>query len=117
MKHVRRAIAFLSLLFACSVAACIIGPKQDDPAEDRGIEDTSPAAVSDTEAAQDLGFSVDSNTSGPTDTGATTTPGGDAAPDGAADTSAGDAKADGDASDASDVGDASETSDSVTEGG
>ena len=38
--NVRRLFAVFALLaVGCGAAACIIGPKQDDPAEDRGIED------------------------------------------------------------------------------
>jgi len=36
---VRRAIVVCVLLFACGAAACIIGPKQDDPLTDRELTD------------------------------------------------------------------------------
>jgi hypothetical protein len=36
---VRRAIVVCVLLFACGAAACIIGPKQDDPLSDRDLTD------------------------------------------------------------------------------
>jgi len=91
---VRRAIAAISLFVACAAAACVIGPKQDDPAEARAVEDagfipgdTGPGGLVDDAAAT------------PNADAATT----DTATTDAADTSPTDA---GDAADTSDAGDA-----------
>jgi hypothetical protein len=95
---VRRDLAVLLVIGACGAAACIIGPKQDDPLNDKVPVDDVGASTSDTSldvGAADSGATADTESPPFTMDG----DGGDAQADG-------DARTDGDA-----------VSDSVAEGG
>ena len=104
----RRVLGLGALLVACVSAACIIGPKQDDPAEDRAMDDGGLAldsafgGNSDTSVSGADAPAVPEDAASSSDT--STTPmsdavGGDAAED------AGDGS---DAAEAGDAGDAAE---------
>lgn len=110
--NVRRTIAVVSVL-TCGLSACIIGPKQDDPADERMLQDagvifsdtsagggSDAPAVADT-AAPPLDDDTGADATAPSDTGTADTGSFDTS---VADTSGGDATdALIDASDASDA--------------
>lgn len=106
----RRTIAALSFVVACVVSACIIGPKQDDPANENALMDAG-VIFGDTGrgGSPDAAAADDTAPPAPHDN--------DAASDAtASDTSAADALVDGDA-DAGDAADAVADGSDAAEGG